>query len=227
MAGASTAVSGWGEAGGGPTPDAGSSVAITKAPAQSWCAKPTAAAGGVTARKGVLKVLDVPYDVRALRLKRGATSTHAPQRVGPYLCAFLRPARALKLKSSTLPRCCLYRPSLVNGRALRLHWSRAWHAWCTAESAARSGVPMEAPHVPARVRHSSSQYDFVKVRVWLGDGEDRHATVLSRFLLVRTLTAAKVADLCASPCSAPLTPCCAGAVRRRRQGCTARQEGAG
>jgi len=49
---------------------------------------------------------------------------------------------------------------------------------------------MEAHALP-RVRHSSSQYDFVKVRVWLGDGEDRHATVLSRFLLVRTLTAAK------------------------------------
>ena len=32
----------------------------------------------------------------------------------------------------------------------------------------------------------------MKLRVWLGDGEDRHATVLSRFLLCRTLTAARV-----------------------------------
>jgi hypothetical protein len=31
----------------------------------------------------------------------------------------------------------------------------------------------------------------VKVRVWLGESEDRHATVLSRFVLCRTLTAAK------------------------------------
>jgi len=61
-------------------------------------------------------------------------------------------------------------------------------------------VAMEVPHVQARVRHSSSQYDFVKVRVWLGEGEDRHATVLSRFLLVRTLTAAKVhTQRCAAP----------------------------
>ena len=48
-----------------------------------------------------------------------------------------------------------------------------------------------AEEAPARVRQTSSLYDFVKVRVWLGDVEERHATVLSRFLLVRTLTAAK------------------------------------
>ena len=66
---------------------------------------------------------------------------------------------------------------------------------------------MEAHALP-RVRHSSSQYDFVKVRVWLGEGDDRHATVLSRFLLVRTLTAAKAraCELALSPGARPDAP---------------------
>jgi hypothetical protein len=53
-----------------------------------------------------------------------------------------------------------------------------------------------------RVRHSSSTYDFVKVRVWLGSehaaADECHATVLSRFLLCRTLTACKVWQSCAA-----------------------------
>jgi hypothetical protein len=85
---------------------------------------------------------------------------------------------------------------------------------------------------PARVRHSSSQcvcyyiaaaysqtwaptssrcasphtrYDFVKVRVWLGESEDRHVTVLSRFVLCRTLTAAKARALSRDESSAHVT----------------------
>jgi hypothetical protein len=64
--------------------------------------------------------------------------------------------------------------------------SKALFPHAATPDAAMDGRP------PGRVRHSSSQYDFVKLRVWLGEGEDRHATVLSRFLLCRTLTAAKV-----------------------------------
>ena len=40
-----------------------------------------------------------------------------------------------------------------------------------------------------RSRATSSTYDFVKIRVWLGEG---HSHVLSRFLLSRTLTASMV-----------------------------------
>ena len=60
-----------------------------------------------------------------------------------------------------------------------------------------AAAPAPAAAASGRVRHSySSAYDFVKVRVWLGDGEERHATVLSRFLLVRTLTAAMASAQC-------------------------------
>ncbi|XP_022995206.1 uncharacterized protein LOC111490820 [Cucurbita maxima] len=40
-------------------------------------------------------------------------------------------------------------------------------------------------------RNSSSKYDFVKVKVWLGDNAD-HYYVLSRFLLSRMLTVTKI-----------------------------------
>ncbi|GFY84292.1 P-loop containing nucleoside triphosphate hydrolases superfamily protein [Actinidia rufa] len=40
-------------------------------------------------------------------------------------------------------------------------------------------------------RYASSQYDFVKVKVWLGDNAD-HYYVLSRFLLSRMLTVTKI-----------------------------------
>ncbi|KAK9713736.1 hypothetical protein RND81_06G048100 [Saponaria officinalis] len=39
-------------------------------------------------------------------------------------------------------------------------------------------------------RNASSKYDFVKVKVWLGDNAD-HYYVLSRFLLSRMLTVTK------------------------------------
>ncbi len=58
---------------------------------------------------------------------------------------------------------------------------------------------------PTRVRHTSSLYDFVKVRVWLSDPgveperqalppaeAGGHSHVLSRFLVSRTLTASEV-----------------------------------
>jgi len=47
------------------------------------------------------------------------------------------------------------------------------------------------PHSPVEhpYKHSSSKYDFVKVRVWLSS---RHYYVLSRFLISRVLTAIKV-----------------------------------
>ncbi|PHT52984.1 hypothetical protein CQW23_07446 [Capsicum baccatum] len=51
-----------------------------------------------------------------------------------------------------------------------------------------------ATNPPARrfsTRNASSKYDFVKVKVWLGDNAD-HYYVLSRFLLSRMLTVTKI-----------------------------------
>ncbi|KVI04594.1 uncharacterized protein LOC112524691 isoform X2 [Cynara cardunculus var. scolymus] len=45
--------------------------------------------------------------------------------------------------------------------------------------------------LPAGTRNGSSKYDFVKVKVWLGDNAD-HYYVLSRFLLSRMLTVTKI-----------------------------------
>ncbi|PNX86286.1 hypothetical protein L195_g042363 [Trifolium pratense] len=47
------------------------------------------------------------------------------------------------------------------------------------------------PSVRFSSRNASSKYDFVKVKVWLGDNAD-HYYVLSRFLLSRMLTVTKV-----------------------------------
>ncbi|KAL4574898.1 hypothetical protein LXL04_021738 [Taraxacum kok-saghyz] len=44
---------------------------------------------------------------------------------------------------------------------------------------------------PMATRNGSSKYDFVKVKVWLGDNAD-HYYVLSRFLLSRMLTVTKI-----------------------------------
>jgi len=48
-----------------------------------------------------------------------------------------------------------------------------------------------SPAAPPAARNTSSKYDFVKVRVWLGDNAD-HYYVLSRFLLSRMLTVTKI-----------------------------------
>lgn len=48
-----------------------------------------------------------------------------------------------------------------------------------------------SPAAPPAARNTSSKYDFVKVRVWLGDNAD-HYYVLSRFLLCRMLTVTKI-----------------------------------
>lgn len=59
------------------------------------------------------------------------------------------------------------------------------------------GTPLvAAPHRPpaddpSSFRPSSSKYDFIKVRVWLGEARE-HYYVLSRFLISRHLTATKV-----------------------------------
>ncbi|XVF49376.1 hypothetical protein PTKIN_Ptkin04bG0006400 [Pterospermum kingtungense] len=47
------------------------------------------------------------------------------------------------------------------------------------------------PHAKSSPRNASSKYDFVKVKVWLGDNAD-HYYVLSRFLLSRMLTVTKI-----------------------------------
>ncbi|XP_061353525.1 uncharacterized protein LOC133298261 isoform X2 [Gastrolobium bilobum] len=47
------------------------------------------------------------------------------------------------------------------------------------------------PSVRFSSRNASSKYDFVKVKVWLGDNAD-HYYVLSRFLLSRMLTVTKI-----------------------------------
>ncbi|KAL0400937.1 UNVERIFIED_CONTAM: hypothetical protein Slati_4123600 [Sesamum latifolium] len=45
--------------------------------------------------------------------------------------------------------------------------------------------------LPFSTRNTSSRYDFVKVKVWLGESAD-HYYVLSRFLLSRMLTVTKI-----------------------------------
>ncbi|XP_057765989.1 uncharacterized protein LOC130986564 [Salvia miltiorrhiza] len=55
------------------------------------------------------------------------------------------------------------------------------HRYQNAQSAA----------LPFSTRNASSKYDFVKVKVWLGDNAD-HYYVLSRFLLSRMLTVTKI-----------------------------------
>uniref|UniRef100_A0A2N9E198 Uncharacterized protein n=1 Tax=Fagus sylvatica TaxID=28930 RepID=A0A2N9E198_FAGSY len=47
------------------------------------------------------------------------------------------------------------------------------------------------PTIRFSSRNTSSKYDFVKVKVWLGDNAD-HYYVLSRFLLSRMLTVTKI-----------------------------------
>ncbi|CAL5404833.1 unnamed protein product [Camellia sinensis] len=47
------------------------------------------------------------------------------------------------------------------------------------------------PAIKFSTRNASSKYDFVKVKVWLGDNAD-HYYVLSRFLLSRMLTVTKI-----------------------------------
>uniref|UniRef100_A0A0D6R5I0 2-phosphoglycerate kinase n=1 Tax=Araucaria cunninghamii TaxID=56994 RepID=A0A0D6R5I0_ARACU len=47
------------------------------------------------------------------------------------------------------------------------------------------------PAAPPPSRNTTSKYDFVKVRVWLGENAD-HYYVLSRFLLSRMLTVTKI-----------------------------------
>ncbi|KAK6250430.1 hypothetical protein SCA6_004435 [Theobroma cacao] len=47
------------------------------------------------------------------------------------------------------------------------------------------------PSAKSSPRNASSKYDFVKVKVWLGDNAD-HYYVLSRFLLSRMLTVTKI-----------------------------------
>ena len=49
-----------------------------------------------------------------------------------------------------------------------------------------------SPFSGKRSTKSGSKYDYVKVRVWLGDKGNQHYYVLSRFLLARMLTASKV-----------------------------------
>ncbi|KAI3977441.1 hypothetical protein MKX01_000354 [Papaver californicum] len=57
-------------------------------------------------------------------------------------------------------------------------------------SSERKNVPA-LPTGRSAVRNASSKYDFVKVKVWLGDNAD-HYYVLSRFLLSRMLTVTKI-----------------------------------
>uniref|UniRef100_A0A1D1ZI04 2-phosphoglycerate kinase n=2 Tax=Anthurium amnicola TaxID=1678845 RepID=A0A1D1ZI04_9ARAE len=51
--------------------------------------------------------------------------------------------------------------------------------------------PAALSHTTLPARNASSKYDFVKVKVWLGDNAD-HYYVLSRFLLSRMLTVTKI-----------------------------------
>lgn len=61
----------------------------------------------------------------------------------------------------------------------------------TGESSENKAESATIPPVRVSARNASSKYDFVKVKVWLGDNAD-HYYVLSRFLLSRMLTVTKI-----------------------------------
>lgn len=61
----------------------------------------------------------------------------------------------------------------------------------TAEDSDEKGDSSSLPPGRLSTRNASSKYDFVKVKVWLGDNAD-HYYVLSRFLLSRMLTVTKI-----------------------------------
>lgn len=75
-------------------------------------------------------------------------------------------------------------------------------ASATSSSSARKpaalGLPPAAPvrfpegGTEVVVKRNQSKYDFVKVRVWVGD----HFYVLSRYLVCRALVSTKVRRLC-------------------------------
>ncbi|XP_020672553.1 uncharacterized protein LOC110092375 [Dendrobium catenatum] len=61
----------------------------------------------------------------------------------------------------------------------------------TGESLENKADSASIPSARFSARNASSKYDFVKVKVWLGDNAD-HYYVLSRFLLSRMLTVTKI-----------------------------------
>ncbi|PKA49373.1 hypothetical protein AXF42_Ash014275 [Apostasia shenzhenica] len=61
----------------------------------------------------------------------------------------------------------------------------------TGESSENKDDSASIPSARFSARNASSKYDFVKVKVWLGDNAD-HYYVLSRFLLSRMLTVTKI-----------------------------------
>lgn len=61
----------------------------------------------------------------------------------------------------------------------------------TCESSENKTESASSPSARFSARNASSKYDFVKVKVWLGDNAD-HYYVLSRFLLSRMLTVTKI-----------------------------------
>ncbi|CAN6460837.1 unnamed protein product [Victoria cruziana] len=74
--------------------------------------------------------------------------------------------------------------------------ARAAAAETSSSRSAADAMPegSEEPAIPPgrlSARNTSSKYDFVKVKVWLGDNAD-HYYVLSRFLLSRMLTVTKI-----------------------------------
>ncbi|PPD82693.1 hypothetical protein GOBAR_DD20377 [Gossypium barbadense] len=69
--------------------------------------------------------------------------------------------------------------------------SRANHNYSGEDEDDDNITSFSFPSVKSSPRNASSKYDFVKVRVWLGDNAD-HYYVLSRFLLSRMLTVTKI-----------------------------------
>lgn len=65
---------------------------------------------------------------------------------------------------------------------------------CEGEASNDEHATSSVTSIPAALpaaRNTTSKYDFVKVRVWLGDNAD-HYYVMSRFLLCRMLTVTKI-----------------------------------
>ncbi|XP_022771842.1 uncharacterized protein LOC111314595 isoform X2 [Durio zibethinus] len=69
--------------------------------------------------------------------------------------------------------------------------TRANHNYSGEDEDGNKITTPSLPSTKSSPRNASSKYDFVKVKVWLGDNAD-HYYVLSRFLLSRMLTVTKI-----------------------------------
>ncbi|KAF0935825.1 hypothetical protein E2562_036309 [Oryza meyeriana var. granulata] len=83
-----------------------------------------------------------------------------------------------------------FHPSRLSGTVRSSHLSIS-HRQSSLRREGHADDPQDRAAFASPSRNTSSKYDFVKVKVWLGENAD-HYYVLSRFLLCRMLTVTKI-----------------------------------